>query len=323
MRPQVSYRIIMGVIAALAGIVGLFVVAIGATAIWLPGCEGCHSEGAFGAATAQGAHAEVACTSCHGAGSVGSRLSLATAQVTGMYLPLRKVDPSVAAVPDTRCKVCHAPQLDAVVENAGLRIVHSSCAPGRQCTECHSPTAHGAEVSWPRSATMQMCFDCHGGAAAPADCDLCHAAKLPDDRVRTDVFAITHGPNYERTHGMGRMTSCSACHEDTKCAKCHGAGLPHGNNFVSEHGPSATSAAAKCTSCHQERFCSDCHGYEMPHPRTFTKGHGRLVDDQGDSSCTKCHDASDCTRCHESHVHPTTIEQLEGLGIDVDKGEAR
>jgi len=29
----------------------------------------------------------------------------------------------------------------------------------------------------------------------------------------------------------------------------------------------------------------------------------------------KCHDPRDCTQCHEDHVHPTTLEQLESLGV--------
>jgi len=323
-RAQTATRVVFAVIGVLVAVLALFVVAVGVTAAVQPGCEGCHATGAFGAATKAGPHAEVECTACHGGGSsVTSRVSFATAQVTGMYLPLRELDPSVASVDSARCRECHAEQLEQVAESSGLKILHSSCASTRECTECHSPTAHGEEVSWPRSATMVMCFECHGSGNLSAECDLCHAAKLPDERVKTDVFRVTHGPNYLKTHGMGDMNSCVACHESSKCAKCHGAGLPHPADFVSNHADSALSKSAKCTDCHAKQFCNDCHGYPMPHPEKFTKGHGELVDRVGDEACKKCHDPADCTQCHEDHVHPTTLDQLRSLGIDVSGGDGQ
>lgn len=315
MRAQGAYRVVFAVVGVLAAFVVLFVVAIGATAVLLPGCEGCHMTGEFRTATLASPHAEVACTSCHATGGVQSRLSFATAQVTGMYLPLVPLDPSVSAVNSARCRSCHSPQLREVVSNAGLKIIHTSCAKTRECTECHSPTAHGTAVSWPRTATMDMCFDCHGTDDVSGDCDLCHSAKLPDDRVKTDVFAVTHGPNYLKTHGMGKMSTCRACHEPSKCSKCHGAGLPHAADFVSNHAGAATDATAKCTDCHTEKFCLDCHIYPMPHPRTFTESHAKLVEEKGDTTCKRCHDPKDCTQCHEDHVHPTTLDQLRSLGV--------
>ncbi len=117
---------------------------------------------------------------------------------------------------------------------------------------------------------MELCYECHGTSKIASKCDLCHAEKLPTDRVQSGVFAATHGPEWRSTHGMGDMKTCGACHEDTKCVGCHGAGVPHAADFVKKHPEPSRSPAADCEGCHEELFCADCHKYEMPHPKSFT-----------------------------------------------------
>lgn len=314
-------------IAALAGvaIVALGVLsagAVGVTAVLRPGCAACHLKGSFASATAASAHAAVACTQCHGDSTFHGRVSFATRQVFGMYLPLQKVDPSTSLVPQAACLRCHGTINEGVSIAAGLRIVHAKCAVGRDCAECHSTTAHGAGVTWPRSTTMEMCFDCHGSGGVPDGCDVCHADRLPADRIRTGSFAVTHGPNYLRTHGLGLMRTCVPCHPASKCARCHGAGLPHTADFVKTHGGAARAADAACEDCHQKAFCSDCHQYEMPHPAAFIKAHADAAASAGEAVCRRCHAEPDCVECHVSHVHPMTEEQMRNLGVLRPGGDA-
>ena len=160
---------------------------------------------------------------------------------------------------------------------------------------------------------MEMCFECHGEGGAPVACDTCHAARLPAERIQTGVFSVTHGEDYLKTHGMGGTGTCSPCHAQSKCASCHGPGVPHPKDFVNKHAVPAKSDGAQCTTCHVTAFCSDCHQVEMPHPTEFVKSHGDLVEANSETTCRRCHDPADCTVCHEKHVHPVTIDQMEQL----------
>jgi hypothetical protein len=89
---------------------------------------------------------------------------------------------------------------------------------------------------------------------------------------------------------------------------------------VTSHPESSNSSAAKCGSCHQENFCIDCHGYKMPHPARFTSEHSQIVEKDGEAGCRRCHAENDCVDCHVRHVHPTTSEQMDLLGITRPKG---
>jgi hypothetical protein len=295
---------------------------IGASAALMPGCAGCHLTSTFGAETAAGPHAQVACGDCHGGTTIASRASFGANQVLGMYLPLMTPDPTLSSVSSARCSSCHEDDLAGVAESAGLRVKHSACAQFIECATCHSPTAHGAALGWPRSTSMELCFECHATSGGPLECDTCHTGRLPADRIKTGTFAVTHGPNYLTTHGMGKMTTCGACHEDSKCAGCHGAGVPHGARFVQQHAQAAALPGADCQGCHIGTFCSDCHTYEMPHPASFTPEHADIVARDGESGCATCHAPEDCVTCHVKHVHPTTLDQLRGLGVITGDGEA-
>lgn len=316
MRPVVP-RAAAWLVALLVTVAAALVISIGVSAVFVPDCARCHMTGTFKSATTAGSHAAIPCRACHAGSTVDVRVKFASSQVMGMYLHLMPVDPTVAAVDSGKCLACHADQIKRPVNSSGLRIIHSSCAKGRACTDCHSAVAHGTAVSWPHSSTMEMCFECHGKGKATAKCDACHTARLPSDRIKTGAFAVLHGPNWLRTHGMGDMDTCAACHTASKCAKCHGAGVPHSATFIVEHPDAARSATAKCTMCHKPKFCIDCHGYVMPHPAAFISGHSTIVKSNGAATCRKCHDQTDCQGCHVNHIHPTSLEELKNLGLTV------
>lgn len=290
---------------------------IGIDATFMPGCASCHLTAEFGQQTSASAHSTVECASCHGGSTVLSRVEFGANQVLGMHLSVVEVDPTLAAVGADRCNACHAQVSAGITEANGLRVKHSVCGTGQTCTDCHSTTAHGSAVSWPRTVTMEMCYDCHAKTEGPTECDTCHTDRLPSERVSSSTFQVTHGPNHEQTHGMGRMSTCTPCHDESKCEGCHGSGVPHDARFLSRHGKLALGSDAKCTSCHLKQFCNDCHGTQMPHPDTFMAKHPDLVEQFGQDSCNRCHAEPDCTECHVKHVHPTTLEQQENFGLDV------
>lgn len=273
-------------------------------AVALPGCVSCHDEGAFGAATRSAAHAGVDCASCHVPDSVTGRFAFGFRQAYHMTVPIvsgrgREWE----TVPDARCLACHEDVQSATVSANGVRISHALCATDERCSDCHAATAHGGATTWARTYDMETCLGCHVSQGA-AECDLCHDGRLPADRVTTGVFAITHGPQWESTHGMGDSATCIACHTAASCEKCHGVGLPHSVKYVERHAADAARPEARCGSCHEtSTFCDGCHGLPMPHPAGFTEGHAALAEaDQ--RLCDRCHADPDCTRCHEMHVHP-------------------
>ncbi len=200
-------------------------------------------------------------------------------------------------------RACHEQVLKGVVVANGIRINHASCATTASCTDCHSSTAHGSATRWVRSYDMDGCLECHVAVEATWTCDLCHEGRDAADRVKFAAFAVTHGPKWKTTHGMGDAATCTVCHAASDCADCHGAGVPHEPNFVDVHSSYATEGDARCASCHKDAFCNACHGTEMPHPAGFTRRHAAASKEQPDL-CTRCHDKSDCTNCHVKHVHP-------------------
>lgn len=280
-----------------------------------PDCASCHSSGEFGAQTAKAAHASVDCASCHVPAGSAERVVFGFRQAFHMTIPLVDgQDRGWDAVPDSRCVACHDTIRTRVVEADGIRIDHQTCAANNRCSDCHSSTAHGTATKWVRASDMESCLSCHAASEASADCGLCHAGKLPKDRVATGVFKITHGAQWEKTHGMGDAATCAACHTAASCEKCHGAGLPHAAGFVKEHSSIAASPKAKCGTCHEKSFCNDCHGLAMPHPNRFVRGHSAQAQ-KNEALCGRCHVRSDCMTCHEKHVHPGgAIGALSGAG---------
>jgi hypothetical protein len=299
-------------VAASVGIVALLMLvascgAIGFAARVLPGCTGCHFDRpAFKTATLSAAHGSVSCADCHvDTTSVLSRGKFGLYEVFGMWLPI--LNPSgtdVALVADDRCLSCHGVVLRETVEARGFRIKHSSCGVGRTCVDCHSETGHGQATMWPTVASMGDCVVCHRASKISLKCETCHTGKDATRSFSKPEFSVTHGLNWKQTHGMGRMSTCSVCHQQDKCVRCHGPGVPHSATFLEDHPGYSSRSDAKCTSCHRPTFCADCHQIEMPHPEDFTRGHSLLVAREGQEVCWRCHAKSDCDDCHVMHVHP-------------------
>jgi len=300
----------------------LIVIATTYNAVAQPGCTTCHSSDTeFAGATAVAPHSEVACVACHVTPEPLARFAFGFRQLVHMQVPVVSGEGREwASVQDARCLACHKDVDAQVVTARGIRIDHKSCAREAECTDCHSTVAHGSSTSRVRSYDMERCLACHV-AEASTECDVCHVEKGRQERVSTGVFAVTHGPNWRTTHGMGDTATCSVCHAADKCEKCHGAGLPHDKEFLAQHAAIAASPAAQCFTCHDDQFCSTCHGTEMPHTKSFTRGHAASAKDDP-QLCERCHADPDCTQCHEKHVHPGgAVGTLKKLAAPAQGGE--
>ncbi len=277
---------------------------VGVLSVTQPGCESCHKRDArFAAATSKASHSEVKCVACHVPPAPVDRAAFGFRQLFGMLIPVMSAQGrDWETVDDQQCLACHKSIGEQVVSAKGLRIDHQACASGRQCVDCHSSVAHGA-TRWVRGYDMEACLECHVAKSAPTACDTCHVERDRADRISTGSFAITHGPQWRKTHGMGNMANCAVCHTAAKCETCHGVGLPHDKEFIQQHGAVSRNPAAKCESCHEQRFCDSCHGLQMPHTRAFTRDHA-VQAKANRALCNRCHADPDCTECHVKHVHP-------------------
>jgi hypothetical protein len=305
LQPNRASIVIRIVIWSLAGLVVLLALVFGITAAVLPGCAVCHRSSNFVAQTAKGAHANVPCVQCHVQPGAPSRIAYAYHLIFGMALrtaPTRTGP--ISGVADDTCLSCHAAIMKKDVTANGLSIRHALCTKGRLCTDCHSDTAHGTAVSWPKTSQMNQCLDCHSTGQVRSRCTICHAARSVQQRIRTGEWAVTHGSNWKQTHGMGDLRTCASCHPPDYCVRCHGIPLPHDSDFLRGHPLAATTQRAQCAVCHKQTFCDNCHGLEMPHPIAFTPAHSSIVQKQGSTVCMRCHVQDDCTNCHIKHVHP-------------------
>ena len=273
-------------------------------AVAQPGCVSCHSKDAeFAAATQRAPHSGVECVDCHVPPAAVDRFAFGFRQLFHMTIPLMDGEGrDWETVDNTQCLSCHKEINEKVASSNGYRIDHSTCATDKECVDCHSDVAHDGATKWVRAYDMEACLQCHVSEAS-TKCDTCHVEKDRAIRVATGTFAITHGKEWRKTHGMGNMTNCSVCHTAAKCEKCHGIGLPHDKEFRDQHGTVSADRRAKCSSCHDNNFCADCHGLQMPHPRRFTRNHATLAERNPDL-CKRCHAEPDCTECHVKHVHP-------------------
>ena len=151
---------------------------------------------------------------------------------------------------------------------------------------------------------MNDCVTCHKAQKATLECDSCHTGESTERDFLRPEFAVTHGPNWRQTHGMGQTSTCFVCHAEDKCSGCHGPGVPHGKDFIQTHGKESMNEGAQCTTCHRAAFCANCHQVVMPHPDSFAREHSKVTVREGKEVCLRCHDESDCSICHVRHVHP-------------------
>ena len=290
---------------SIAGLIVLLAVVFAVTAATLPGCAWCHDSAHFVEQTAARSHAKVECLRCHVSPGPVPRMTYAYNVLFGMTLHVTPVSGGPdTAIPDSTCLSCHAAVMTKKVTVNGLSILHKQCTKGRTCVHCHADTAHGTAVKWITTVNMNECLDCHNTDRVRSDCNVCHAKRSEAERIRSGEWMVTHNANWQKTHGMGDLKTCAACHAREYCARCHGMPLPHGADFIRSHPALAQTNRRDCAVCHKQAFCNSCHGLVMPHPAKFTPSHASIVKKQGTVVCLRCHVQDDCNNCHVKHVHP-------------------
>lgn len=269
-------------------------------------CGACHAMRPYKESHSKTRHASQRCGTCHAnTGTLavfadGARM----ARMLGGAATFRR--PSPASIDERACVSCHADVLGSVIRSSGIAVRHSDFSATR-CSYCHGGTAHRVEPRAYKHAEMDDCLTCH--RASPTNvssCDQCHVDDS-DDAVRSakTAWRVTHGPGWERTHGLGDLDTCAACHTRDKCAKCHGVQIPHPDGWKTTHGHGLSDRLRSgCQKCHAETWCDACHGgVPMPHPVGFIKAHYEDVERHGYETCMKCHLLTDCEACHVAGAH--------------------
>ncbi|MBA4370754.1 MAG: hypothetical protein C0418_04165 [Coriobacteriaceae bacterium] len=287
-------------------------------------CASCHTMRPYASALEASPHKSVSCYACHLDTGAWDFPGFKAREAAVMYprgLVSREASPTGPGIHTAmaRCLSCHEAVLAGRIEKNGVRIVHETCVEeGGTCDSCHSGAAHSTASRWPREYDMERCVVCHDRVRASKQCDSCHAAKLERQRLATSTWRVTHGPGWQKNHGLGSVTYCVTCHPRGYCKRCHGVDMPHPASFTSTHGGIYRQRPDSCAKCHStERFCDNCHGVRMPHAATFLKQHPGIAKARLDPICTRCHYPEDCDGCHVKHTHPGSTDGRIGRTVKV------
>jgi len=288
-------------------------------------CAACHGD--VHDSLEDGTHAEVTCEVCHsGSTAVGvleGRLAVVNMVVSSAIPRAIAVESNV---PSARCLECHSGDMTGVASANKLLMDHEApLAAGWECRHCHPDAGH-AVAGIATGYTMDMCLSCHTtNPVNLATCDICHAdggggGGGGTGEAKQSPWRVTHGPNWEQTHGMGDLDTCSGCHAAGYCVRCHGQNVPHPEKYLRDHGKDVLSredGRTLCNTCHTESSCDDCHGTQMPHPDDILKAHADEVTEGGEAlkqTCYRCHQEQSCEGCHARHTHPgISAEQRDAL----------
>jgi len=273
--------------------------------VWVPDCVSCHEKSST---TQEGMpHQDQACVSCHGGQAISERISYRMTVMYRMVLPQDLFHADARSITNKRCLACH--EVEGIRVARGIRIDHKTCIQDQSCIACHGDVGHERSGDWTARYSMGQCLRCHLSQAVYSDddCTMCHVGRYqPLTSKQNSSFSLVHSENWEQTHGMGDVTTCAACHDESTCARCHGQLVPHDMRFiVARHGTVANQPDNQCGTCHREQsFCDGCHGIEMPHPARFLQDHSAITYEVGSEVCDTCHLPNDCNACHKAHVHP-------------------
>ncbi len=280
-------------------------------------CENCHrttswqsvnwNHGAATGFTLAGAHAVIACESCHINQDFSASTPLDCYNCHRQDFQAAKVPPHVSAGFPTTCTTCHKfadtswhqAKFDHSATAFPLLGVHAT----QLCSACHADGVYKGKptacVSCHQTDFNNSKNPNHAAAGFSTTCDSCHKVSDPSWKQGTFNHAATAFPLL----GVHATQACSACHSDnvfkgkpTTCVSCHM------TDFNNSKNPSHTAAGFATT-------CDTCHKISDPSWAQGTFNHATtlfpLLGVHATQACSVCHGdnvfkgkPTTCVSCH-------------------------
>jgi len=289
-------------------------------------CESCHdasrptwSGAGFDHASTgfplTGAHAPLACTTCHSSGTYAGLSADCVACHRDDYD--RTTDPNHAAGGfSTQCATCHGTSTwsGAAFDHNRTRFPLTGAHIQTNCTACHGNGQY--------TGTPTDCIACHRGdydgatspshAGFPTQCTTCH------NTTRWEGATFDHATTGFPLTGAHVQANCTACHGNgvyagtpTDCVACHRADYDGTSN------PNHATAgfSTQCATCHGTTTWA---GAVFDHSRTQFPLTGAHVQ----ANCTACHGngvyagtPTDCVACHRADYDGTSSPNHAAAGF--------
>jgi nitrate/TMAO reductase-like tetraheme cytochrome c subunit len=256
-----------------------------------------------------GAHATVACASCHTNGYTGGTPT----DCAGCHLPKFNVTTNpnhTAAKFSTDCKTCHTSVKWTPAtfnHNTATTFQLSGNHIGVSCISCHNKGYAGISsdcVSCHLTKFNATLTPNHITAKYPTDCKICHTSTgwIPSK------FNHTTGTSFPLI-GAHTTVACTSCHTNgyaggtpTDCASCHLTKF----NATTNPGHAAARFSTDCKACHTSTAWTPT-SFNHNTSTTFPLSDGHIG-----VSCISCHTkgytgiSTDCVSCHLDKYNATT-----------------
>ncbi len=230
---------------------------------------------------------------------------------------------------------------------------HNTSGPILKCNNCHETSRKREDISLPdlKGAYHRQCMDCHREWSHETGCNSCHTLKKDlkgtqkeqikkkvsgkDHPVILEPTNITYQTNSEKgklvtfyhdDHTKRFGLSCTNCHKQEGCTKCHDV-----NRNIDSKTKSVVTKKSfdeqhkNCISCHREDKCNTCHSNTKLEPFDHAKKTGWALNKfHINLSCVKCHGSkfpfskldNKCASCHNEWDSKNFKHSVTGLQLN-------
>ena len=157
------------------------------------------------------------------------------------------------------CVECHAPILKATRLRTNVIDVQLPTK-SELCAGCHDPMPEYKPVQrFEAAVRFDHAAHIPRLKGAKDECQGCHSKIAEPGSLKVEVppmSACTACHNHAQDYAVGR---CTPCHVDLKMYEKPVKDYSHEANFLETHGRWAMASISTCSSCHDQTMCSKCH----------------------------------------------------------------